>query len=177
MAQKRLPMRKVRKMLGFHFDEGRGARAIATHRGLARRSAAQTLDGFAASGQNGPEAAGIDDAALEAALYLARQARVAEEDVDWAKVEKDLSARDATLKLPWGEWRETRPDGTSCVTWCRRCRAQLIRPGALCRTAQHFSDTQIIESLAVIAVGGYLNLGLGGSGASTRRMGSRQAHR
>ena len=29
MAQKRLPMRNVRKILQFHFDEGRSARAIA----------------------------------------------------------------------------------------------------------------------------------------------------
>ena len=61
MAQKRLPMRKVRKILEFHFDEGRSARAIATHCGLARRSVAQTLERFAASGLSWPEAADMDD--------------------------------------------------------------------------------------------------------------------
>ena len=123
MAQKRLPMRKVRKILQFHFDEGRSARAIATHCGLARRSVGQTLERFAASGLNWPEAAGMDDAALEAALYPARQVRPADEDVDWAAVEKDLAGRGATLKLLWEEWRETHPDGMSYVTWCRRFRA------------------------------------------------------
>ncbi|MXW46855.1 MAG: IS21 family transposase [Gammaproteobacteria bacterium] len=122
MAQKRLPMRKVRKILEFHFDEGHSARAIATHCGLARRSVAQTLARFAAYGLSWPEAAGMDDAALEAALYPARLVRTVDEDVDWAKVEKDLSARGVTLKLLWGEWRETRPDGMSYVTWCRRFR-------------------------------------------------------
>ena len=68
MAQKRLPMRKVRKILEFHFDEDRSARAIATHCGLARRSVAQTLERFASSGLSWPEAADMDDAALEAAL-------------------------------------------------------------------------------------------------------------
>lgn len=68
MAQKTLPMRKARKTLEFHFDEGRGARAIATRCGLARRSVARTLARFAASGLNWPGAAGVDDAALEAAL-------------------------------------------------------------------------------------------------------------
>ena len=127
MAQKRLPMRKVRKILEFHFDEGRSARAIATHCGLARRSVGQTLARFAASGLNWPEAAGMDEAALEAALYPARQVRPADEDVDWAEVEKDLSGRGVTLKLLWEEWRETHPDGMSYVTWCRRFRDW--RPG------------------------------------------------
>ena len=127
MAQKRLPMRKVRKILEFHFDEGRSARAIATHCGLARRSVGQTLARFAASGLNWPEAAGMDEAALEAALYPARQVRPADEDVDWAEVEKDLSGRGVTLKLLWEEWREAHPDGMSYVTWCRRFRDW--RPG------------------------------------------------
>ena len=47
MARGRLPMRKVKKILAFHFDEGRSARAIATHCGLAWRSVAQTLERFA----------------------------------------------------------------------------------------------------------------------------------
>jgi len=64
MAQKRLPMRKVRKILEFHFDEGHSARAIATHCGLARRSVAQTLARFASSGLSWPEAAGTDRQAL-----------------------------------------------------------------------------------------------------------------
>ena len=50
MARGRLAMRKVKKILAFHFDEGRSARAIAIHCGLARRSVAQTLERFAACG-------------------------------------------------------------------------------------------------------------------------------
>ena len=83
MAQKRLLMRKVRKILEFHFDEGRSARVIATHCGLARRSVGQTLERFAASGLSWPEAADMDDVTLEAALYPVRQVRPADEDVDW----------------------------------------------------------------------------------------------
>ncbi len=45
MAQKRLTMRMVRKILAFHIDKDRSARAIATHCGLAQRSVGQTLAG------------------------------------------------------------------------------------------------------------------------------------
>ena len=121
MARGRLPMRKAKKVLAFHFDEGRSARAIAIHCGLARRSVALVLERFAASGLSWPEARDLDDEALEAALYPAPREAPAE-DVDWAKVEKDLSRRGMTLKLLWEEWRETHPDGMSYVTWCRRFR-------------------------------------------------------
>ena len=42
--------------------------------------------------------------------------------MDWAAIEKDLSGRGVTVKLLWEAWRETRPDGMSYVTWCRRFR-------------------------------------------------------
>ena len=120
MARGRLAMRKVKKVLAFHFDEGRSARAIATHCGLARRSVAQTLERFAASGLSWPEArpgrGGPGGGALSdnpASDWP---------DVDWAKVEKDLSGRGMTLMLLWEEWRETHPDGMSYPTWCRRFR-------------------------------------------------------
>ena len=121
MAQGRLPMRKVKRILAFHFDEGRSARAIATHCGPARRSVAQTLERFAASGLSWPEARDLDEEVLEAALY--RRSRASDwPEVDWAKVEKDLSGRGMTLMLLWEEWRETHPDGMSYPTWCRRFR-------------------------------------------------------
>lgn len=69
MAQERLPMRKIKRVLSFHVDERRGGRAIARHCGMARRSVAQTLARFAASGLSRPEARGLDDEALEAVLY------------------------------------------------------------------------------------------------------------
>ena len=108
-------MRKVKKILAFHFDEGRSARAIAIHCGLARRSVAQTLERFAASGLSWLEARDLDEEVLEAALY--RISRASDwPEVDWAKVEKDLSGRGMTLMLLWEEWRETHPDGMSYPT-------------------------------------------------------------
>ena len=132
MAQGRLPMRKVKKVLEFHFDEGRSARAIASHCGLARRSVAQTLERFAASGLSWPEARDMEEEALDAALY--RRPRASDgAEMDWAKVEKDLSGRGVTLMLLWTEWRETHPDGMSYPTWCRRFREWRPRRDATMR--------------------------------------------
>ena len=132
MAQGRLPMRKVKKVLAFHFDEGRSARAIATHCGLARRSVALVLERFEASGLSWSEARDMDEEALEAALYPPPQ-EAPTEDVDWSAVEKALSVSGVTLKLLWEEWRETHPDGMSYVTWCRRFREWRPRRGVTMR--------------------------------------------
>ena len=133
MARGRLPMRKVKSVLGFHFEEGRSARAIATHCGLARRSVALVLDRFQASGLIWPEARDMDEEALEAALYPAPAEAAPQQEVDWAKVEKDLSGRGVTLKLLWEEWRGSHPDGMSYPTWCRRFREWRPRRDATMR--------------------------------------------
>ena len=64
-------MRKVKKVLAFHFDEGRSARTIATHCGAARRSVALVVERFEASGLSWPEARDMDETTLESALYPA----------------------------------------------------------------------------------------------------------
>ena len=114
-------MRKVKKVLSCHFDEGRSGRFIARHCGMARRSVAQTLERFTASGLSWAHARELDDEALEAALYPP-QREASGSDVDWARVEKDLADRDMTLLVLWERWRETHPDGMSYPTWCRRFR-------------------------------------------------------
>ena len=105
-------MRKLKKVLGFHFDEGRSARSIATQCGVARRSVALVLERFEASGRSWPEAGDMAEEALEAALYPPRREAPADE-VDWAAVENALSVPGVTLKLQWEEWRESHPDGMS----------------------------------------------------------------
>ncbi|MDD9990850.1 MAG: IS21 family transposase, partial [Rhodospirillales bacterium] len=114
-------MRKVKKILAYHFDEERSARAIAAHCGVARRSVSLVLERFDVSGLSWPEARELEEEALEAALYPPTQEAPAG-DVDWAAVEKALSGRGVTLMLLWEEWRETHPDGMSYPTWCRRFR-------------------------------------------------------
>ena len=114
-------MRKVKRILSCHFEEGRSGRFMARHCGMARRSVAQTLERFAASGLNWTQARELDDEGLEAALYPP-QRKVLRRDVDWAQVEEDLGDRGVTLLLLWEEWREMHPGGMSYPTWCRRFR-------------------------------------------------------
>ena len=78
-------MRKVKKVLGFHFDEGRSARSIATQCGVARRSVALVLERFEASGLSWPEAGELADEASEAALYQAATVMLYRGGPNWLK--------------------------------------------------------------------------------------------
>ena len=120
MARGRLPMRKVKKVLEYHFDAGRSHRDIAMHCGVARRTVALLVERFETSGLSWPEARDMEEEALDAALYPPPPRPP--EDVDWAKVEAELSGRGVTLRLLWEEWRADHPGGMSYPTWCRRFR-------------------------------------------------------
>ena len=123
MARGRLPMRKVKQVLAFHFEQGRSQRDIARHCGIARRSVALVLERFAASGLSWPEAREVEEVRLEEALYPPPAPESPGDGVNWAEIKKALSARGVTLKLLWEEWYESHPDGMSYPTWCRRFRA------------------------------------------------------
>ena len=84
-------MRKVKKVLEYHFDAGRSHRDIAMHCGVARRTVALLVERFESSGLGWPEARDMEEGALEAALYPPPPPPP--EDVDWAKVEAELSGR------------------------------------------------------------------------------------
>ena len=120
MARGRLPMRMVKKVLEYHFDAGRSHRDIAIHCGVAPHTVALPVERFESSGLGWPEARDMEEGALEAALYPPPPPPP--EDVDWAKVEAELSGRGVALRLLREEWRADRPGGMSYPTRCRRFR-------------------------------------------------------
>ena len=88
MARGRLPMRKVKQVLAFHFEQGRSQRDIARHCGIARRSVALVLERFAASGLSWPEARELEEVRLEEALYPPPAPESPGDGVNWAEIKK-----------------------------------------------------------------------------------------
>ena len=151
MAQKRLLMDKVRKIVELHFGEACSARKIATNCGVSRRSVAQTLKRFAASGLDWSAVAEMDDTALDEALYPSRGSPQAGEAVDWEAVEKALSGRGVTLKLLWEEWRRTHPDGMSYVTWCRHFKSKRRCPEVTMRQNRRPGERLFVDYAGMTA--------------------------
>ena len=71
MSQRRLSMRKIRELLRLKYELGRSHREIATSLGIANSTVSDYVRRVAAAGFSWPLPEGLDDAALEAALFPA----------------------------------------------------------------------------------------------------------
>ena len=91
MAQKRLSMRKIREVLRLKYGLGRSNREIGAILRISHSTLGSYLRRARDAGVSWPLPDGLDDAALEAALYPPpAQSRVSRPEPDWARVHREL---------------------------------------------------------------------------------------
>lgn len=108
-------MRTIRDVLRLRFDAGLSERQTARSLGVPRTTVQDYTARFRASGLTWPIAAGLDDGALEQALF----ARVPVPPgttrplPDWARLAQEKQRKGVTLMLLWQEYRQAEPSGYS----------------------------------------------------------------
>ena len=101
-------MRTIRDVLRLRFDAGLSERQTARSLGVPRTTVQDYTARFRASGLTWPIAAGLDDGALEQALF----ARVPVPPgttrplPDWARLAQEKQRKGVTLMLLWQEYRQ-----------------------------------------------------------------------
>jgi len=120
MPAERMGMRDAREILWLK------ASSVSTHEigrrlGLARSTVRETLKRAETAGLAWPLPEGMNDEALEAALYASRRSkrghrRIAEPD--WANVHRELKRRRVTLLILWDEYVAANPGGYSYSRFC-----------------------------------------------------------
>ena len=125
MSQKRLSMRKIRELLRLKYEVGRSHREIATSLGIANSTVSDYVRRASAGGFSWPLPEGLDDAALEAALFPAPPpSRVPRPEPNWEDVHRELQRhKGVTLQLLWLEYRAAHPSGYGYSWFCERYRA------------------------------------------------------
>ena len=111
MSQKRLSMRKIRELLRLKYELGRSHREIAGSIGVANSTVSDYVRRATAAGLSWPLPEGLDDAALEAALFPAPPpSRVARPEPDWRDVHRGSSTTRASRCgcCGWSTGRRTR---------------------------------------------------------------------
>ena len=124
MSQTRLSMRRIRELLRLKHELGRSHREIAGSLGIANSTVSEYARRAAAAGLSWPLPEGVDDAALEAALFPAPPpSGVPRPEPDWRHVHRELRRhKGVTLQLLWLEYREAHPDGYQYSWFCERYR-------------------------------------------------------
>ena len=131
MAASRLLMRRLRELLRLKYDAGLSHRAIAQACAVGLGTVTTYLQRATAAGLTWPLPADLDDAALEARVFV-RPAAAARKRVvpDWAPLYQEMKKPGVTLTLLWQEYRAQAPDGYAYSQFCERYRrwARTLKP-------------------------------------------------
>ena len=127
MPRPRSAMRKIREILRLALGEGLSRRQVAAATGMPGSTVGDHLVRARLAGLTWPLSDDLDDAALEARLFVPVSARppTASRPLPvWPTVHKELRRhRAVTLQLLWLEYREGHPDGFGYSWFCQTYRA------------------------------------------------------
>ena len=117
-------MRRIREVPRLKHELRRSHREIAGSLGIANSTVSDYPGQARAAGFSWPLPEGLDDAALEAALFPAPPpSRVRRPESDWDRVHRELRChKGVTLRLLWLEYREVHPAGYQYSRFCERYR-------------------------------------------------------
>lgn len=127
MAQRRLPMHKIRDVLRLS-AAGLSKRQIAASVGVGPTAVGECQRRAREAGLGWPLADDLDEAALEQRLYPPVAVLHDRPEPDWVHVHRELKRKGATLLLQWEKYRSVQPDGYSRSRFCelyRRWQARL----------------------------------------------------
>ena len=125
MPRPRSAMRKIRELLRLALGEGLSRRQVAAATGMPGSTVGDHLTRARLAGLDWPLPDDLDDAALEARLFVPVSARPPAElraVPDWPTVHKELRRKGVTRELLWLEYRERHPEGFGYSWFCQAYR-------------------------------------------------------
>jgi transposase len=118
-------MRQAREIIRLR-SEAISAHEIGRRLGMARSTVREALKRAESAGLSWPLPEGLNDDALEAALYANRRSKRGHrrvEEPDWAGVHRELQHKHVTLTILWDEYIAENPGGYRYSRFCQLYRA------------------------------------------------------
>lgn len=125
MPAERIPMRHAREIIRLN-SASVSAHEISRRLAMPRSTVREALHRAQAAGLSWPLPEGMNDAALEAALYTARRSKRGHrrvEEPDWVGVHRELKRKHVTLTILWDEYIAANPGGYSYSRYCELYRS------------------------------------------------------
>jgi len=120
----RSAMRKIRHILRLALGEGFSRRQVAAATGMPHSTVGDHLARARRAGLSWPLPEGMDDAQLEARLFVSaeRPPTASRPLPDWSSVHRELRRKGVTLQLLHLEYKERHPDGYGYTQFCHAYR-------------------------------------------------------
>jgi len=139
-------MRKIREILRLSLGEGLSRRQVAAALGVPYTTVADHLVRAQVAGMSWPLPDGMDDAALEARLFVTQPAAAMSRPTpDWGAVHKELRRKSVTLLLLWMEYREQHPDGYQYSQFCDLFRKWQRRVDVVMRQEHRAGEKMFVD--------------------------------
>ena len=149
MSNKRLSMRKIHEVLRLEFERKLSRRKISVACGIARSTVADYLVRFEVAGLSWPEAAALDQATLERALFPPAVHTPASERPlsDWSTIQQELKRNaSVTLFLLWQEYKLQHPErGYQYSHFCNLYRAWLGKVDVVMRQEHRAGEKLFVD--------------------------------
>lgn len=117
MSAKRLSMRKTREVLRLSQEGGLSNRQIARSLSVSATTVGECLRRARVAGITWPLSEGMDDEALENALYGEAEREPSKPLPDMKLIHRELSRKGVTLALLWEEYASENPDDHYSYSW------------------------------------------------------------
>ncbi len=150
MANRRLPMRKIKEVLRLKYGCGLSAREIARSCQVSRSTVAEYLMRAKAAGISWPEAAELTDTGIEEKLFPVRviPSSVKRPEPDYEYIHNELRKYrkfNLTLIQVWLEYKEEYPDGYQYSQFCDRYRRWKGRLDYYMRQEHRYGEKVFID--------------------------------
>lgn len=124
MANTRISMRRIKKVLRLHYACALSNKRIAKSLGISASTVHEYLTRFKESKLGWPLGESITEDELERKLFPSPQSQRtgAIPQPDWAEVHKDLKKKGVTLALLWQEYKADHPNGYQYSQFCEHYR-------------------------------------------------------
>jgi len=119
MCNRRIEMRKIRKVLDLYFNQNLSQEKIGYVLNISRSAARDYIARYRALGLPWSEVSELSDKEIEELLFP-KATSVRKPQPDWKYIHKEMKRKGATLAVLYEEFLDVYPDGISYSQFCRR---------------------------------------------------------
>ena len=145
MANRRLPMSKIKEVFRLHFQAGLSARKIARSCSVSRRSVADYLSRAVVAGLDWDQIQQFSETELVRRLFPSESGKSGRPQPDFSSIHQELRHPHVTLQLLWQEYKQVHPSGYQYSQFCELYRGWRQRVDVVLRQTHRAGEKMFVD--------------------------------